>query len=271
MAVEGLNFITGVRYAEGMLKAINSLTFVYDATWEATEQMTTFPIAFFGIKNIKENMASEVQTKKMLFYNSQVAENPAVTTGSILNVVADNIVNKPKTYQMEILVPNVTTGMIYSNPYVQPYQLTSIFTTQKDTQTKTIASNILLSIELLVSVLTFATGLAPSSTLVNFISNTLGNKPMFNKDSLIYMWKNRKVLKLKLWNDWKFKYVTIADVSFSKVPTEDNYETANITFTEVPMAVMYPDKVLGNKIKAVKFGSLASKVVKTTLDFFDKE
>lgn len=271
MAVDGLNFVTGFRYAEGMIKAVNSLTFVYDSTWEASSTVSTYPIAFFGIKNIKENAVSEVQTKKMLFYNSQVESNASVTTGSILNVVADNIVNKPKTYQMEIIVPDVTTGMIFSNPYAQPYQLVGVTTANND-KTRNAWSTAMISLNLILDVLSLVTGLVPSSNIAKLIAETIGVKPKYNKDSLLYMWENRKVLKLKLWNDWKFKYVVISDLSFSKIPTEDNYETANVTFTEIPMAVMYPNKTLGNKITSLAYGSLEGKIIKKALDaVFDTE
>lgn len=257
MAVGGLTFVTGIRYAEGMLKAVHSLTFVYDATWEATNEKVTFPIAFFGIKNIKENNVSEVQTKKMLFYNSQSESNASVTTGSILNVVADNIVNKPKTYQMEIIVPDVTTGMIFSNPYAQPYQLVGVWTANSDSETRNGCGIAMFSINMILDVLSLVTGVSPSSSVIKVLTDAVGNKPKYNKDSLTYMWENRKVLKLKLWNDWKFKYVVISDLSFSKIATEDNYETASVTFTEIPMAIMYPNKELTKKRKSffVKWGS----------------
>ena len=271
MADNGLTFVTGVRYAEGAIRAVNSLTFVYDATWEATNEKVTFPIAFFGIKSIKENNVSEVQTKKMLFYNSQVENNPSVTTGSILNVVADNIVNKPKTYQMEIIVPNVTTGMILSNPYIQPYQLSSMLMRTAPNNAKQGASTAMQWFNIVLDVLALVTGFSPSTSILKVMTDAIGNKPMYNKDSLVYMWENRKILKLKLWNDWKFKYVTIADVSFSKIPTEENYETANITFTEVPMAVMYPNKVLTKKRKSF-FVNWGSKWIGTAIgELFDKE
>ena len=44
---KGLRFITGYRYATGLLKTINNMTFFYNPTWEyGAQTKSTLPVAF---------------------------------------------------------------------------------------------------------------------------------------------------------------------------------------------------------------------------------
>ena len=103
----GLRFITGVRYYKGMLEKLNNMTYIFDPNWNINNSnKASFPVAFFHVKSYHEAMSSEVSQKQMLFYNSDEASNkadPSVDSG-LLNIVADNIVIKPKVYKLDVIV-----------------------------------------------------------------------------------------------------------------------------------------------------------------------
>ena len=104
----GLRFITGIRWYKGLLETLNNMTFVYDVNWNPNNSpKATFPVCFFHVKSCHEIMNTEISQKQMLFYNSSIGaddSDPAVNSG-LLNVVADNIVIKPKMYKLEVVIP----------------------------------------------------------------------------------------------------------------------------------------------------------------------
>ena len=103
-----LRFITGIRYHKDMLQRLNNITYIYDNNWNPNNtSKATFPVCFFHVKSCHEAMTSEVSQKQMLFYNSATENNdsdPALNSG-LLNVVADNIVIKPKVYKLDVIIP----------------------------------------------------------------------------------------------------------------------------------------------------------------------
>lgn len=269
-----VRFITAFKYYEKMLKAVNGITFMYDAFWNDTNnEKPSLPIAFFQVEKVTEDMVSEVQTKKMLFYNSQVEDSPAVANASIVNVVADNIVNKPKTYKIEAIVPRANNVLFFNSPYVQGNQVGAITNFAMGGFINNKANEVMLSIykwsQLIISILQSILDVATTMDFSNdsFFKSIL-ETPMYNKNSILYMWENRRVIKLKLSESWDYKYVAITNASFYKDPKEDDVERATITCTEVPMMIMYPKKSLGNK-KRKNFavtnfvGNTIKKVVET--------
>ena len=52
------------------------------------------------------------------------------------------------------------------------------------------------------------------------ISNII-SQPDFNKNSLELMWQMRRILKIKMWNSWTYKYVSIIDLDITKEGTEN--------------------------------------------------
>ena len=98
-----ITFITAVKYSASLVKILNNITFLYDPNWEYEEGNPTYPLAFFYIKNLTEVMSSDISTKPMLFYNSASDSENGSKTG-VLNVVADNVVIKPKVYKLELIV-----------------------------------------------------------------------------------------------------------------------------------------------------------------------
>ena len=276
--VNGLTFITGYKYVESMLKAINGMTFFYDANWDGNTKRRTFPLAFFHLKGIHEVMDSEVQTKRMLFYNSQSGTNKDVQMSSLLNVVADNIVNKPKTYKLDVIVPYDSLTLIFNSTALSSYQIQgamgmltdgSTVTNLVDSKTTGVVTTVATgdvaqgaSTELLQNLMTAC---VPYVTIMKELISGLLNiggftatdwltsmlsTPSYNKDSLEAMWKNRTILKLKLWNGWQFKYVAITSIDITKESLEHGVEEATITCTEIPIMEMHNKKDLASFTRA---------------------
>lgn len=275
VASTGLRFITGYKYAKDMLQTINGLTFLYNPVWEyGADTQFTFPIAFFHLKGIHEVMESEVQTKKMIFYNSQATPNADGTKGSLVNMVADNIVNKPKTYKLDVIVPYEDLTMLFNSTAMSNYQNLNVvsflsegaLTSNKELNFMNVSAKYLEIIKGLLNTLLNVGGASVTDYLTSVFKT-----PSYNKDSLEQMWRNRTVLKLKLWNGWKFKYVVITGFDITKEATEYGVEEATITCQELPVTVIRP-KGEALKRKKVMFPAvhLAAKGIQAVADKISK-
>lgn len=248
-----LRFVTGIHFSKSELRAINSITFIYDPNWVfGMSEDVTFPIAFYGITGQHEVMESEVSKKQMLFYNDQNSVSPSSTTGSVLNVVADNIIIQPKTYKLDLILPYQTLGMLSTSHVLNIEQLsavTSLLITGD--VSNTITDHITPYLTLATPYINIIKGVIESLAGADFTNRetlikSIMSAPDYNKNSLECMWRNRTILKMKMWNSWKYKYVVITQLDVSKEPTEDGVYRGSMTVQEVPILTMRNNTVAGS-------------------------
>lgn len=257
-----LRFITGVRWYKGLLETLNNMTFVYDVNWNPNNSAkATFPVCFFHVKSMHESMASEISQKQMLFYNSSFDANssdPSANSG-LLNVVADNIVIKPKVYKLDVVIPyrnlslleqsfvyNTHTAqainevLISKNSKVKNMDRTfgamSTLTQPYTKFLKTVTSSL---INLGIADFGWVGG---RSNIDSWIESNL-HTPDYNKESLEAMWRMRHIVKMKVWNSWRYKYVAIVDIDITKEGTEDGVYEATLTLQEMPIMAMHAEGV----------------------------
>lgn len=250
MASDSLRIITGIHFSRSMLKALNGITFIYNPNWDAqASDFATLPVAFFGIKGIHEIMESEVSQRPLLFYNDTKSSNEAVTNSSKLSVVADNILIKPKQYRMDIIVPYSNLTLLNGNSFVlNPTQFSGIISQLTE------STDLLSKAEsLLLNNIPAFTAVVPYMDIIKTVLGSLGmadntdalsnlrgmlEVPDYNKNSLEAMWRSRSVLKLKLWNGWRYKYVAITNLDVTKEGTEDGVYEASMTVQEMPIITL---------------------------------
>ena len=267
-----LRFITGIRYHKDMLQRLNNITYIYDNNWNPNNtNKATFPVCFFHVKSCHEAMTSEVSQKQMLFYNSATTANnsdPSLNSG-LLNVVADNIVIKPKTYKLDVIIPynNLTLldqSFVFNTHTNQVITETLIRSTKQGSNVadalttpatqmlnawSTLSTPYTLFIKTLLRSL-IAGNYADGFDINDFISNTV-HQSDFNKQSIELMWKLRHIVKMKMWNSWEYKYVSIIDMDITKEGTEDGVYEASLTVQEMPIVTMYSKS--SNRLQKVKF------------------
>lgn len=245
-----LRFITGIRCARNEMASLNNMTFIYDVNWNpSNSKKATLPVCFFHVKSQHEVMNSEVSQKQMLFYNSSLgstSSDPALDSG-LLNVVADNIVIKPKVYKLDVVIPynNLTLLDQSFNHNTFTSQAIASFllgNKLKSQSSRDIASWLTLSepyVKLIKDLLSTLIYKDYSDVSWNsWISNTV-QTPDYNKESLEIMWRMRHIVKMKVWNDWRYKYLSIVDVDITKEGTEDGVYEATLTLQEMPIISMY--------------------------------
>lgn len=269
--VQPVTVITGLKYNTSLVKVFNNLTFLYDPNWEYQQGEPTYPIAFFYVKSMTEQMSSDVSQKPMLFYNTAGDSNDS-TKGGLMNIVADNIVLKPKAYKLDIIIP--ANGSTLKNSSFSFDAITNVngflFSngefkggTGLDFASK-IVNRALGVLETLFK------GLYGTSISASSICNMLLQQQDYNKASIEDMWSNRRILKLKLWNGWKFKYLIIKDFDVTKVGENGDFYEGTLTCQEVPILTFRKQADSASLTVLSKISGFLGKFQKTTTDTFIK-
>lgn len=280
-----LRFITGIRYHKDMLERLNNMTFIYDKNWNINNSnKATFPVAFFHVKSYHEAMTAEVSQKQMLFYNSDrdsSESDPEVNSG-LLNVVADNIVIKPKVYKLDVIIPFRNLTLLNQSFVYNTHTINCINAVMLGKESK-MGEAILQAyaglnqpyVRLIRDLLKATVGYGATganldnSSVEDWIRDTV-QQPDYNKQSLELMWKLRHIVKMKMWNSWEYKYVAIVDMDITKEGTEDGVYEATLTVQEMPIVTMYNEDITRKmKIKYARKNPLLelnAEIAKTLLD-----
>lgn len=269
--VQPITVVTGLRYNTSLVKIFNNLTFLYDPNWEYQQGEPTYPIAFFYVKSMTEQMSSDVSQKPMLFYNTAGDSNDS-TKGGLMNIVADNVVLKPKVYKLDIIIP--ANGTTLKNSSFSFDAITNVngflFSNGefKASSGLNLASRI---VNISLGVLeTLFKGLYGTSVSASSICNMLLQQQDYNKASIEYMWSNRRILKLKLWNGWKFKYLIIKDFDVTKIGENGDFYEGSLTCQEVPILTFRRQEESASLTALSKLSKALGKFQKTATDIFIK-
>lgn len=249
-----LTFFTGVRFYRNIIDAMNRVTFIYDPEWSIDNfPYPTLPVSFFHVKSMHEVMTSEVSQKQMLFYSSNSSPDNSTANAGVLNVVADNIVIKPKTYKLDIIVPYHDLSLLNQSFMFNTHTLQAVnqaFLKGTSVETKNLAA---LS-SMAYPMLGIFNDIIKTLLVKNLDDTDIGDwthsimeQPDYNKNSLEAMWMLRRIVKMKVWNSWTYKYVAITDIDISKEGTEDGVYEATMTVQEVPIATLKSIDASGKK------------------------
>ena len=267
--VQPITVVTGLRYNTSLVKIFNNLTFLYDPNWEYQQGEPTYPIAFFYVKSMTEQMSSDVSQKPMLFYNTAGDSNDS-TKGGLMNIVADNVVLKPKVYKLDIIIPaNGSTLKNSSFSFDAITNVNGFLFSNGEFMGGTglnLASRI---VNISLGVLeTLFKGLYGTSVSASSICNMLLQQQDYNKASIEYMWSNRRILKLKLWNGWKFKYLIIKDFDVTKTGENGDFYEGSLTCQEVPILTFRKQSESASLTALSKFSKALGKFQKKVTDTF---
>lgn len=267
--VQTVTVITGLKYNTSLVKVFNNLTFLYDPNWEYQQGEPTYPIAFFYVKSMTEQMSSDVSQKPMLFYNTAGDSNDS-TKGGIMNIVADNVVLKPKAYKLDIIVPaNGSTLKNSSFSFDAITNVNGFLFSNGEFKGSTGLDIVSRIVNISLGVLeTLFKGLYGTSVSASSICNMLLQQQDYNKASIEYMWLSRRILKLKLWNGWKFKYLIIKDFDVTKVGEDGDFYEGTLTCQEVPILTFRKQSESASLTALSKFSGALGKFQKTATDTF---
>lgn len=277
-----LTFITGLKYDTNVVKALNNLTFLYDPNWEYETGNATYPIAFFYVRKLTEDMSAEPSQKPLLFYNSENGKNKDSKSAGLINIVADNIIIKPKTYKLDLLIP-MNMNNFFSNGYYNADTITSVnaflLTSIKEVVSKVGESNIqdwnkqlsvvsnigAKSLNILKTLLTalYGTELSASS-----IVTMLCQQQDYNKNSIEYMWRNRRILKMKMWTGWNFKYLAITNFEVTKTGENGSFFEGTLTCQEMPILTLKKSSSLSTTFMSSHVSAVLGEGMKVATEQF---
>lgn len=268
-----LTFITGLKYDTNVVKALNNLTFLYDPNWEYESMNPTYPIAFFYVKKQTEDMSSETSQKPMLFYNSESDDNDGVSAG-LMNIVADNIIIKPKVYKLDVLVP-MNMDTFFSGGYFNINNVVNtnafMFSSGANQGNKQLSSVMNNASKTMGILRTLFTALYGTEISANSIFTMLCQQQDYNKNSIEYMWRNRRILKLKMWTGWQFKYLVIQNFEVTKDGENGAFFEGTITCQEMPILTMKDSKSMTKALTTMsKISSVLGKGIKVATEIFIK-
>ena len=250
-----LTFITGLKYNTNLVKTLNNITFLYDPNWQYEKGNPTYPLSFFHVKSMTESMTSEVSQKPMLFYNSKTSGGSTAVSAGLMNIVSDNIIIKPKIYKLDIIIPmNASTLFDGNNFNLDSITYNESFIFSKEHGLAGSGSNTLSSvyrwINVSLSVLkTLVKALYGTEVNASSIVTMLCQQQDYNKASIEHMWRNRRILKLKVWTGWKFKYLVIQDFEVTKTGENGEYYEGTLTCQEVPIMTIKQEKDNNNLLE----------------------
>lgn len=230
-----ITVITGIKYNANLVKTFNNITFIYDPNWEYEAGNPTYPIAFFYVKSMTEGMTSDISSKPMLFYNSESGATDGTKAG-LLNIISDNLVIKPKVYRLEVLIP--ANSSTFKNSALNVADIANVwnFLSSHGSETSKTLSQLTQVVNVSFGIIeSLLKGLYGTAVSVSSICNMLLQQQDYNKNSIEYMWRNRRILKLKMWNGWKFKYLVIQDFECNKTGEDGDFYVGTITCQEVPI------------------------------------
>lgn len=230
-----ITVITGIKYNANLVKTFNNITFIYDPNWEYEAGNPTYPIAFFYVKSMTEGMTSDISSKPMLFYNSESGATDGTKAG-LLNIISDNLVIKPKVYKLEVIIP--ANSSTFKNSALNVADVANVwnFLSSHDSETSKTLSQVTQVVNVSFGIIeSLLKGLYGTAVSVSSICNMLLQQQDYNKNSIEYMWRNRRILKLKMWNGWKFKYLVIQDFECNKTGEDGDFYVGTITCQEVPI------------------------------------
>lgn len=264
-----LTFITGLKYDTNVVKALNNLTFLYDPNWEYESQNPTYPIAFFYVKKQTEDMASETSQKPMLFYNTEGDNKDSVKAG-LMNIVADNIIIKPKAYKLDVLVP-MNMDTFFSGGYFNINNIVNtnafMFSSGANQGNKQLSSVMNIASKTMGILRTLFTALYGTEISASSIFTMLCQQQDYNKNSIEYMWRNRRILKLKMWNGWQFKYLVIRNFEVTKDGENGSFFEGTLTCQEMPIITLKNRSSVATTFMS-KISSVLGKGIKTATETF---
>lgn len=219
-----------------------NVTCLYDRYWTPRNDVATFPMCMFYVKSINQTRQVETSEQRVILYEPQEKlQQAAMAKGvrpGVQSVITDNIVKKPKTYQMEIIVPYQLVGNQFVRTVREAQELIDAFTEiysgvaplEKAISSLPVLQQLLQAGGKVVDI----AAKFPGTNAANSTATTI------NMNSLEAMVDSGRVLTMKMWTGYDYKYVILTGLDFKKQGNEDNVFRATLSLKEMPILTVTP-------------------------------
>jgi hypothetical protein len=229
---------TVLQMASDALDSFTHTTCLYNKYWYDRADMMTLPLCFFHVNDIQETMSLNTSEQRLILYEPQKREqlsakelSDPIRQGAMQTVV-DNVVKQPKTYSMKITLPFLPVSRQFIrnvNDVIQVINgLIGIFGGER--------------VEYSGYFSAIAAGLKITQQAMDLVTKfpSTDDAVFFNRNSLEAMFDSQKVLCMKMWSGYHYKYVLITGCVIEKRPTEDDVFRATLQLKELPILTVTP-------------------------------
>lgn len=238
---------TTLNFSNEEVRFWNNLTFFFDRWWEPETDRETLPFCMFQVANYSDAQQAELSKKRVMVYQPPSKEGSAdaevTDTAGAMQVVVDNIMVQPKTYNLSLIVPSSPAGRwIKSRLQLQRYlqQVLGGFSQSLDEATRSFMQG---EMTRMADTMDIMRQYVSMSNI--YMSNTRraendSGANMANKNSLDAMVERGRVLMFKTWMGNDYKYVVVTSKTAEKKGTEDGVWRVSLTVQEVPVLSLTP-------------------------------
>lgn len=232
---------TILQVASEELEYWTNMTCFYDKQWNFNPKLSTVPLCFFHIVSIREITVARTAEKRVIVYQAPKGSgaDPSLVQSEAyranMEVIMDNVVIQPKTYQMEVIIPATLIG-----PYIQQgmQKLNAMvdFMSQSDIVGTDTANKIETGMRVAQSAFDIVNGAAKVADKVLGAMETGSTQiATMNKNSLDAMISSGHELCFKKWTGYDYSYGVLTNVDITKKPTEEGVYRGTLSFQETPI------------------------------------
>ena len=227
---------TVLQLASDMLNYWTSMTCLYDPYHTPEAGKITLPICMFHVKKIAPTWSVETSKKRVILYEPQrdwiiAPEELAnqMRTG-VMRTIVDNSVRQPTTYNMEVIVPFQPFGRYVAEGLKTITDLVGGFFTMLGE-----AQGFEAAFENLTSLVTSSLKLIDKAR--NMVAKLPGTEGVtyLNMNSLEAMAESCRLLCMKMWTGFTYKFVIITGMTCDKQPLEDDVFRVTLNLQEMPV------------------------------------
>jgi hypothetical protein len=149
-----------------------------------------------------------------------------------MQVIVDNVVRQPKTYSLEIIVPFQPLGPYIVRGVTEFTQMIGGFIDIFGGDSA-----------IYESIFAIAFAIVKAAQRVADIATkfpTTDDAAFLNKNSLEAMAEDQKILTMKMWTGYQYKYVFITGLTLEKQPLEDGVFRGTLQVQEMPILSITP-------------------------------
>jgi len=239
----GIVVPTVIQMASDALRYWTSMTCLYDRHWTSDPDRVTLPICMFHVKKIVPTYVNETSKKRVILYEPEgelaTAEAFDQMRRGVMQTVVDNIVKQPTTYNAEIIVPFQPIGRYITQGVKTISDIVMVFSDLFGKSTpggfgdwwQGVFSTA-FSLVKLGGQATQLAGMLPNMNGLSYI----------NANSLEAMASNGRLLCMKMWTGYDYKFVVITGLTLDKQPLEDDVFRATLTLQEMPVLIVTKPK-----------------------------
>jgi hypothetical protein len=229
---------TMLQMASDALDSFTHITCFYNKYWYDRADMMTLPICFFHVNKIREVMSMTTSEQRLILYEPQKREQLSaseladpVRQGAMQTIV-DNVVKQPKTYEMEVTLPFLPVSQQFVRTGNDLIQVIAGFIDVFGGDS-TVYTNIFAGVTAV-----FKTVQQMADVITKFPDTD--DAVFLNRNSLEAMFDSQKVVCMKMWSGYQYKYVLITGCTIEKRPAEDGVFRATLQLKELPVLTITP-------------------------------